>query len=181
MDWYSRTRNGYRCGSYAVLVFWCTSNCTALLGNILAAGIIAWMIFLYSGVAVGNVKRSIVPALFAFLSNFGRELIKDVEDVDGDRAANANTLPVRYGLAPARWLFAGSMLILILTTVAAIVLHLYNLYFTAFVMPVDVCVLIVTVAMWHSSSSQTMHRISALLKICMVMGLLGIFFGSMNF
>jgi geranylgeranylglycerol-phosphate geranylgeranyltransferase len=165
-----------------VVLYWYSAyfKRTALLGNILAAGMIAWMIFLYSGVVTGNAKRSIVPALFAFLSNVGRELIKDIEDVDGDRATNANTLPVRYGIMLARWIFSVSMSVLILTTVAAIVLHLYNSYFTIFVVPVDVCVIIVTVAAWRSSSSRAMHRISTLLKICMVMGLLGIFFGSIN-
>jgi geranylgeranylglycerol-phosphate geranylgeranyltransferase len=153
---------------------------TAILGNFLAAGIIAWMTFLYSGVVVGNVKRSIVPALFAFLANFGREIIKDVEDIDGDRATNANTLPVRFGLVPARWLFTGTMILLILTTMIAIVLHLYNIYFTVFVVPVEVCVIVVSVAVWCSSSMQTIHRISTLLKICMMMGLLGILFGSMS-
>ncbi|HVN48719.1 MAG TPA: geranylgeranylglycerol-phosphate geranylgeranyltransferase [Bacteroidota bacterium] len=163
-----------------VVLYWYSAyfKRTALLGNILAAGIIAWMIFLYSGVVAGNLERSIVPALFAFLSNFGRELIKDVEDLDGDRAANANTLPVRYGIASARWFFAGAMMMLIITTIAAIVLHLYNLFFTVFVVPVDGCVLVASIAAWRSSSSQAMHRISTLLKICMVMGLLGIMFGS---
>jgi geranylgeranylglycerol-phosphate geranylgeranyltransferase len=166
-----------------VVLYWYSAyfKRTALLGNILAAGMIAWMVFLYSGVVAGNVKRSIVPALFAFLSNFGRELIKDMEDVDGDRAAQANTLPVRHGIIPVRWIFTGTMIVLVFTTTATIVLHLYNLYFTIVVMPVNVCVMVVTIAMWRSSSPQSMHRISTLLKICMVMGLLGILFGSINY
>ena len=165
-----------------VVLYWYSAyfKRTALLGNILAAGIIAWMIFLYSGVVAGNVRRSIIPALFAFLSNFGRELIKDVEDVDGDRAANANTLPVQYGITPARWIFTGTMFILVLTTIAAIILHLYNFYFTVCAAVVDVCVCATAIAVWRSSSSQAMHRISTLLKICMVIGLLGILLGSMN-
>lgn len=153
---------------------------TALLGNILAAGIIAWMIFLYSGVVIGNIERSIVPAIFAFLSNFGREIIKDVEDIDGDREAHANTLPVQYGVTFAKNIFSVSMFLLLITTIVAMTQHLYNLFFAIFVVPVDVCVVILMIAAWRSSSSQSIHRISAWLKICMVIGLLGILFGSIH-
>jgi len=36
--------------------------------------------------------------IFAFLSNLIRELIKDAEDIEGDKLINANTLPIKYGI-----------------------------------------------------------------------------------
>ncbi len=39
---------------------------------------------------------------FAFLSTMVRELVKDMEDLEGDRAAGLRTLPVAYGLAFAK-------------------------------------------------------------------------------
>ena len=34
------------------------------------------------GAVVGNIERTIFPAIFAFLINVGREIIKDMEDVE---------------------------------------------------------------------------------------------------
>lgn len=36
-------------------------------------------------------------AFFAFVNNFAREIIKDIEDVPGDQEIKANTLPIVYG------------------------------------------------------------------------------------
>ena len=46
---------------------------------------------------------------FAFLSTLVRELVKDMEDLEGDRAAGLRTLPVVYGLAFAKKLALGSL------------------------------------------------------------------------
>ena len=37
-------------------------------------------------------------ACFAFLVTLNREIIKDMEDVDGDEKAQYKTLPVRFGI-----------------------------------------------------------------------------------
>ena len=37
-------------------------------------------------------------SLFAFLTNLSREIIKDVEDEEGDKQLNANTLIIKFGL-----------------------------------------------------------------------------------
>lgn len=36
-------------------------------------------------------------AFFAFANNFAREIIKDIEDVPGDKELNAHTLPITFG------------------------------------------------------------------------------------
>ncbi len=41
-------------------------------------------------------------AFFAFISTMARELIKDMEDVEGDRKAGCSTLPVEMGLGYSR-------------------------------------------------------------------------------
>lgn len=48
----------------------------------------------------------ILMAFFAFTNNFAREIIKDLEDVEGDKAMNANTIPIRYGRAVSKqWVY----------------------------------------------------------------------------
>ncbi len=73
---------------------------TIIAGNVVV-GFMTGMAFIYGGTTVGHVERALIPAIFAFLINFARELVKDVEDIEGDKKEQAVTLPVKYGIRPA--------------------------------------------------------------------------------
>ena len=63
-------------------------------------------------------------ALFAFMINFIREIIKDIEDVDGDYNQGMNTLPIAIGKSRA------AIIALVIAIIAFILLLLYiNAYF----------------------------------------------------
>ena len=66
------------------------------LGNALVSYLVG-STFLFGGAAVGGVDAVFVLALLAGLSTFAREVIKDVEDVVGDREEGLRTLPVAVG------------------------------------------------------------------------------------
>jgi 4-hydroxybenzoate polyprenyltransferase len=50
-------------------------------------------------------------AFFAFTNNFAREIIKDIEDVKGDKLINAKTLPIKFGQKISK-IWVGGFLIL---------------------------------------------------------------------
>lgn len=52
-----------------------------------------------------------ILAFFAFTSNLSREIIKDIEDIEGDKVLKAKTLPILYGI-PKSKLIAGVFLFL---------------------------------------------------------------------
>jgi geranylgeranylglycerol-phosphate geranylgeranyltransferase len=60
--------------------------------------------FLFGGAAVGDITAPGVLFVLAALSTFTREVIKDVEDVEGDREEGLNTLPIAIGERPALWI-----------------------------------------------------------------------------
>lgn len=64
----------------------------------------------------GVLEIFIFYLLFAFFSTMFREIIKDIEDEDGDRKNNCQTLPVIYGKTVAKWvgIFFGNVLLLVL-------------------------------------------------------------------
>ncbi len=72
----------------------------ALVGNVVV-GAVTGAAFLYGAEAMGNMAAGIVPGMFAFLVNVGREIIKDVEDMKGDATAGARTLPILLGARKA--------------------------------------------------------------------------------
>jgi geranylgeranylglycerol-phosphate geranylgeranyltransferase len=66
------------------------------LGNALVSYLVGSAL-LFGGAAVGNAEASLVLAALAGLSTFAREVIKDVEDVAGDREEGLTTLPIAVG------------------------------------------------------------------------------------
>jgi 4-hydroxybenzoate polyprenyltransferase len=104
--------------------------------GVLAAGVILllWIynVYLKSRVLAGNlvvsllcglslyyaecpapVKLTLVPVVFSVLTTFIREIIKDIQDRDGDIKAGMTTLPVKYGIRAAKKT-AGILLVLVL-------------------------------------------------------------------
>jgi geranylgeranylglycerol-phosphate geranylgeranyltransferase len=72
---------------------------TPLLGNI-AVSFLAGSMFLFGG-ALGGLPGlyQVLPfAVMTFFAMLARELVKDAEDVEGDRAIGAVTLPIRQGI-----------------------------------------------------------------------------------
>ncbi len=72
---------------------------TLLIGNIVVAYLSA-SIFLFGGAlnGVDGLVRIIPIAAITFFAMLSRELLKDAEDVEGDRAGGADTLPIRIGI-----------------------------------------------------------------------------------
>ena len=72
---------------------------TPLIGNIVVAYLSA-SIFLFGGALNGldGLVRIIPIAAITFFAMLSRELLKDAEDVEGDRAGGADTLPIRIGI-----------------------------------------------------------------------------------
>ena len=73
---------------------------TFLLGNVIVA-FAAGSTFIFGALANSNLLFGTIPAFFAFLYTLIRELIKDAEDVDGDKKLNAKTIPVLLGKVAA--------------------------------------------------------------------------------
>jgi geranylgeranylglycerol-phosphate geranylgeranyltransferase len=63
---------------------------TPLAGNIIVALLVAYSI-LYGALNAPGFSRMIYPALFAFLLNISREIIKDIQDEAGDKASGVIT------------------------------------------------------------------------------------------
>jgi geranylgeranylglycerol-phosphate geranylgeranyltransferase len=151
---------------------------TVLIGNVVI-GLMTGMAFIYGGVVVGRVDRAVVPALFAFLVNLSRELLKDVEDLEGDRKEHAVTMPIKYGVKPTLVLATASLLVLIGATIAVAIFVLYQSAFLYIVLVADCLMCVSIVLMWRDHSLTVIRRVSKILKLSMIVGLLSIIAGSM--
>ena len=68
---------------------------TGISGNI-AVGFMSGAVFLYAGMAVANPGPTLWLFGLAFLATISREIIKDIQDLEGDK--DRFTLPARIGI-----------------------------------------------------------------------------------
>lgn len=149
---------------------------SALWGNLLVSGVAA-VAFPYGALAAGTLGRSWVPAGFAFLFHLGREILKDLEDVEGDRAAGARTLPLRLGLRASARLAASIYLLLIAFTLVPWMSGIYGWSYLALVAGVDS---VAGYAIWRLLRDPQVPAdasLSRLLKVGMLLGLLAVVAG----
>lgn len=110
-------------------------------------------------------------ALFAFLFTLVREIVKDMEDFEGDRAYGRNTLPVVLGLKVTRYV------VLVLTVVAAIFIAAVLAMYLTDVMTLLYTILLILAPLaftifklFRASDPEQYHRVSSWLKGIMLAG-----------
>lgn len=148
-----------------------------LVGNFVVS-LATGMAFIYGGMAVNRIEGTFFPALFAFFFHFGREIIKDLQDVEGDRARGANTLAVVYGTKTALITTSIIFMLLIILTLIPYISKLYGVIYIIIILTGIYPVLVIVLyKCWKSPDPGTLGKMSNLLKADMLVGLLAIYFG----
>lgn len=134
--------------------------------------------FVFAGMVVGNVKLALIPAGFAFLISLIREIVKDMEDIEGDKIANSKTLPIVYGFTVSKKLVLLISLILFLLTLVPFVFNIYKIEFFIIMMAVVNPIIFYSAKLLYEDSSiKNINKVSKLLKLSMVIGLISIYLG----
>jgi len=148
-----------------------------LLGNIVVSTLTG-LAFIYGGIAVNNVSFALIPALFALLINFVREIIKDMEDAEGDKRQGINTYPVSYGFKKAKMIVVFVTTVLIILTLYPFVINMYAIeYFLIVMICVNPLMVYIVKSLFEDDSVKNLNKLSNLLKLNMVIGLIAIFLG----
>lgn len=104
----------------SVILFMYARNlkATPLAGNI-AVAFLTGSTFLFGGAATGlpGLLANQVPFLLSFLVSMSREIAKDIEDMAGDLAGGARTLPILAGERASAWLAAAFALAAVVLSV----------------------------------------------------------------
>lgn len=151
---------------------------TVLWGNLTVSFMTA-LAFIYGALAAGNWSKGLIPAVFAFLFHFGREVVKDMEDVAGDAAMSARTFPIRFGRKAALSMISAIYLLLLALTPLPYIFEIYGrAYWWTVLIGVNMVVVIAVLILWFRDSPATLRRVSQILKADMLVGLLAIYLGS---
>lgn len=160
-----------------------------LLGNIIISCLVAMVIII---VGLFDLLPAITPenqptqsiifsilldyALFAFLINLLREMIKDQEDVNGDYNSGRNTLAIVLGKARAN----KAIFIIGLIPVILIILYIYSYLYENLYAVLYTLILIVAPLLYFliniitANTKKQFAALSTLLKVIMLLGLLSI-------
>lgn len=142
-----------------------------LIGNI-AVSILLSLTLLAGYMAVsGDFKNIIFPMIFVFLINFPREILKDVEDIIGDRENNLRTFPIVFGTEKSRKLVNSLLIVLIISILIAI--REYGLSFSVCVLS-GVCIPVAIMIYRSRNSPEWFRRCQRILKMTMPLGMIAL-------
>jgi geranylgeranylglycerol-phosphate geranylgeranyltransferase len=147
-------------------------------GGNLVVSLLTGLVFIYGGIAVNNISNSIMPALFAFLINLIREIVKDMEDTEGDMREGIISFPSKYGVETAKNTIIALSMFLILFTLFPYINGNYGNYYIAVILFLVIPVLIYfLISLLKDDSRKNMNKLSLILKLDMVFGLIALYIG----
>ena len=153
---------------------------TPLIGN-LAVGFMTGFGFVFGGFTINNpsiVMTSIFLGFFAFVMTTAREIIKDIEDVEGDRKDGARTLPILIGKKKPAIL---ATILIIIDCALCPLLYIYHIFGALYLVIIAVAVIIFiysAILIMKSQEEPVAHKSSKLLKIGMLIAFLSFALGS---
>ena len=110
------------------------------LGNALVAYLVG-STFLFGAAAVGSVGEAIVLFVLAGVATLTREIIKDVEDIEGDREEGLQTLPIAIGERRALVVATALLVGAVVASPLPFVLGYFGVAYLLVVVPADVIML----------------------------------------
>jgi 4-hydroxybenzoate polyprenyltransferase len=164
-----------------------------LIGNVVISVLTAWVILVItvaeyklnrtaaesSFIITRLLKVSFLYAGFAFIISLIREVIKDMEDIQGDMKYGCETMPIVWGI-PVSKVFAGVWLAVLAGSVAVLQFYVLQLgwWFSAIY-----CVLLIIIPLlwilrqlYRAQVTEDFHRLSNAVKLVMFTGIVSMVF-----
>jgi 4-hydroxybenzoate polyprenyltransferase len=180
-----------------VLLLWFYSTTfkkKLLVGNILISFLTAWVILVlylcefrihrfvnpeFHGPLSRVYKFAILYAAFAFIISLVREVVKDMEDREGDARYGRRTMPLVWGLNAGR-AFAATWLMMLLAALGGTQFYILQYRWWGIVafttLFVILPILLAIKWLYRAETAADFHRLSSLIKGIMLMGILSMIF-----
>lgn len=163
-----------------------------LIGNVIISLLTAWVILVVTWCENNNIinthnnlhsdkilRESFLFAGFAFIISLVREVVKDMEDMEGDRRYGCRTMPIVWGVNATKVFTAVWLIVLIVTL---IVVQAYAARLQWWLSIAYCIVLIIAPLVWifrklySAKTPQDFHSLSTLIKMVMFTGILSMIF-----
>jgi geranylgeranylglycerol-phosphate geranylgeranyltransferase len=107
------------------------------IGNFVVAFLTS-LTLVYGGAAAGNIVLVTLLAICAFFANLSREIVKDIEDIKGDKKLGSKTLPILWGVNKSVLISTGFLVLGIAATFLPYFSGLFGWFYMVLIIPVDV-------------------------------------------
>jgi 4-hydroxybenzoate polyprenyltransferase len=178
-----------------LLLYSSTFKKRLLIGNFIISVLTAWVVGVLfiaeirlddaaymqmNQAALGSLyKLTLVYAGFAFIVSLIREVVKDMEDMEGDRRFGCKTMPITWGI-PSTKVFVAVWIFVLLGLFAAIafyaILNAWSWYFYALSFSMIFQFYFILKKLYHGQIPADFAKISNELKLIMLLGILSMSF-----
>jgi len=179
-------------GCVVLLYFYSTTfKRKLLIGNVIISLLTAWVILVlfvcearissdpvYKEISSRLFKFAIVYGSFAFIISLVREVVKDIEDMDGDAKYGCRTMPIVWGVNVAK-VFAGTWLAVLIGSL--VIFQFYILQKAWWPLILYSVILLDLPSIWilrklyEAQTKAQVHRLSNMIKAVMLAGILSMF------
>ena len=160
-----------------------------LVGNLIVSSVVLFCILMVAVFDVAPATNNynlasqksvlsilLIIGLFGFILTFLREVVKDIEDIEGDKAINAQSFPIVLGIKKTNTILI-SVSILFVASLSYLSYFVFDksIYLSLYLV-VLVCLplLYFIYKLTTAKAKNDYHQLSALLKIIMLLGMLSI-------
>ena len=178
-SWYIGITIFFCCISNVILlVFYSFFKRTFLMGNIIVAYLCASVLFVAYWLANDTWNTPYLDKIqfyliFSFLISMVREIIKDLEDMEGDKIYGCTTLPLLFGLKNTK--FAIWILLITLSYFLLKYIYMASSYKLIYLLiMVWIPLIILGLSIVPANDKKDFARISKYCKIIMIAGLVGL-------
>ena len=174
-----------------LLVYSSTFKKKLLIGNILISLLTAWVILVltlaeyrfrispHDVVWQRLLKLSFIYAGFAFIISLIREVIKDMEDMEGDMKYGCTTMPIVWGI-PVSKVFAGVWIVVLTGILVALQIYVvqFGWWFSVLYSFVVIIIPLIWVLrkLYKANTPAQFHRLSNVIKLIMLAGIISMVF-----
>ena len=150
---------------------------TPFVGNLVVGGLTG-LTFVAGGIAIDSVRGTLIPAIFAFLFTTAREIVKDLEDMEGDLENDVKTLAILNPKLAVKIAIGFMGAVMLFSLIPALFGWYSWHYLIVVVLGVDLVLLGLAMRLWRDASKENCTFVQRWMKWDIFVGLSAIYLGT---
>ncbi|HIJ97791.1 TPA: UbiA family prenyltransferase [archaeon] len=153
---------------------------SGFFGDLIISYLVA-SVFIFAGTAIGNLEIGFILAIAAFFTNTAREVLKDLEDIKGDKMFGARTLPLMAGKKNSIITVSSFLIISILVSPFPYTLGILTYPYLVMAFAADGIFVYIIYLLRKSTDLRTISKTQRLVKFGALVGLVAFLVGAIPF
>ena len=150
-----------------------------IIGNSIVASSMS-IPFIFGGIITGNISLLVWSiSLIAFLSGMGREIIKTIADIKGDKIKGIKSVSIQFGSRNAMLIACGFIIISILISFIPVYLNLIQIYYIPLLILTDLILIYSVFLLSKNYSKSESLKVKKYILYAMLFGLITFLANSM--